>query len=89
MHMERNTSLHINEAVLHNAFQYAESKGMDLSTVVESFLIRMLSVDEKDKIKKFPISDKVRSLAGRMKSNVVMPDAKKVKEDYLKEKYDL
>ena len=87
--MERNTSLHINESVLHNAFQYAESKGMDLSAIVESFLVRMLTVNEKDKISNFPISDRVRSLAGRMKSEVVLPDDKKAKEDYLKEKYDL
>lgn len=87
--MERNTSLHINESVLHNAFQYAESKGMDLSAIVESFLVRMLTVNERDKISNFPISDRVRSLAGRMKSEVVLQDDKKAKEDYLKEKYDL
>jgi len=87
--MERNTSLHINESVLHNAFQYAESKGMDLSAIVESFLVRMLTVNEKDKISNFPISDRVRSLAGRMNPEVVLPDDKKAKEDYLKEKYDL
>ena len=89
MHMERNTSLHINESVLHNAFQYAESKGMDLSAIVESFLVRMLTVNEKDKISNFPISDRVRSLAGRMNPEVVLQDDKKAKEDYLKEKYDL
>lgn len=87
--MERNTSLHINESVLHNAFQYAESKGMDLSAIVESFLVRMLTVNEKDKISNFPISDRVRSLAGRMNPEVVLQDDKKAKEDYLKEKYDL
>ena len=87
--MERNTSLHINESVLHNALQYAESKGMDLSAIVESFLVRMLTVNEKDKISNFPISDRVRSLAGRMNPEVVLQDDKKAKEDYLKEKYDL
>ena len=87
--MERNTSLHINESVLHNAFQYAESKGMDLSAIVESFLVRMLTVNEKDKISNFPISDRVRSLAGRMNPEVVLQEDKKAKEDYLKEKYDL
>ena len=62
---------------------------MDLSAIVESFLVRMLTVNEKDKISNFPISDRVRSLAGRMKSEVIQPDDKKSKEDYLKEKYDL
>ena len=62
---------------------------MDLSAIVESFLVRMLTVNEKDKISNFPISDRVRSLAGRMKSEVIQSDDKKAKEDYLKEKYDL
>ena len=76
--MERNISLHINETILHNTFQYAESKGMDFSAVIESFLIRMLTVNEKDKVKNFPISDKVRSLANRIKPNITLLDDKTV-----------
>lgn len=87
--MERNISLHINETILHNAFQYAESKGMDLSAVVESFLIRMLTVNEKDKVKNFPISDKVRSLANRIKPDITLLDDKTEKDDYLRGKYGL
>ena len=87
--MERNTVLHINDAVLHTAFKYAESKGMDLSAMVESFLIQMVSIDEKTKVRNFPISDKVKSLAGRMKVDASHLDFEKEKENYMKEKYGL
>ena len=87
--MERNTVLHINDAVLHTAFKYAESQGMDLSAVVESFLIRMVSMDDKKPARNFPISDKVKSLAGRIKVDSSHLNLEKEKEDYLKEKYGL
>lgn len=87
--MERKTVLHINDAILHTAFKYAESKGMDLSAIIESYLVRMVSMEEKEKIKNYPISDKVRSLAGRMKANASLFDLENEKEKYLKEKYGL
>lgn len=59
--------LHIDDSVLHKAFYYAENQGLDLSTVVESFLRKFVVSSHKDTVKNFPISDKVRSLSGRLK----------------------
>lgn len=87
--MERSATLQLNDTILHKASLYAESKGVDLSAIVESFLLNLISVDNNSRIKTFPISDKVRSLAGHMKKNSTPVDSEKEKEEYFKEKYGL
>ena len=61
--MADNMTLHINNAILHQAFQYADAKGMNLSQIIESFLLNLVHVDKEESLKNFPISDKVKSLA--------------------------
>ena len=88
--MNGNMRLHINDAVLHNAFLYAEEKGVDLSVVVENFLKRLtISVKKEDKITNFPVSPKVKSLAGRVKIKSGSKDWEHEKDEYFKEKYGL
>ena len=87
--MDRNVTLRIDNTVLHNAFRYAESNGMDLSAIVESFLLRFMAVNENANRQAFPISEKVKSLSTRLKHVPQGFDWEKEKDAYLKEKYEL
>lgn len=82
-------TLHINNAVLHQAFQYADAKGMNLSQIVESFLLNFVRMNKEEKGKDFQISDKVKSLATRIRKDVQDVDWEKEKEEYLMQKYGL
>ena len=87
--MENDMTLHINRAVLHQAFQYADAKGMNLSQIVESFLLNLVHVDKKNSVRNIPISDKVKSLSERIRQDVHDIDYEKEKEEYLMQKYGL
>lgn len=87
--MENNLTLQINSTILHQAFQYADAKGVNLSKIVESFLLNLVQVNKEDGVKNFPISDKVKSLAARVQENGQNIDWKEDKEEYLKQKYGL
>lgn len=87
--MDNNMTLHINNAVLHQAFQYADAKGVDLSQVVESFLLNLIHGNRVESVKKISISDKVKALAGRIPLEAQNLDWKKEKEEYLMKKYGL
>ena len=83
-------ALHINDAILHEASLYAKEQGVDLSVVVESFLKRWISKPSlAEKIRKFPISNEVKSLTGHLKVDGNIIDWEKEKENYLIEKYGL
>ena len=70
-------ALHINDAILHEA-------------VVESFLKRWISKPSlAEKIRKFPISNEVKSLTSHLKVDGNIIDWEKEKENYLTEKYGL
>ena len=77
--MENNMTLHINNAILHQAFQYADAKGVNLSQIM----------DKEERLKNFPISDKVKSLATRIQKETQNIDWEKEKEEYLMQKYGL
>ena len=85
--MADNMTLHINNAILHQAFQYADAKGMNLSQIIESFLLNLVHVDKEESLKNFPISDKVKSLATRVQKEIKNIDWEKEKEEYLIQKY--
>ena len=89
MTMERDMGLHIDDVILRKAFFYAKMKGVDLSAVVENFLPQFVStsLSYEDKIKKFPISQEVKSLVGHPKVDAAAIDWEKEKEDYLLQKY--
>ena len=87
--MENNMILHINNAVLHQAYQYADAKGLNLSQIVESFLLNLIHVKKGENIKNFPISDKVKSLSKRIRQDALGIDYEEEKEEYLKQKYGL
>lgn len=87
--MGKKLTLHIDDSVLHKAFYYAENQGLDLSTVVESFLRKFVVSSHKDTVKNFPISDKVRSLSGRLKVKGDNVDWENEKNSYFEEKYGL
>jgi len=87
--MDKNMTLHINNAVLHQAFQYADAKGVNLSQIVESFLLNLIHVEKEEYLRNFPISDKVKSLSKRIRQEVQEIDEEKEKEDYLMQKYGL
>ena len=87
--MENNMTLHINNAILHQAFQYADAKGVNLSQIIESFLLNLVHVDKEERLKNFPISDKVKSLATRIQKETQNIDWEKEKEEYLMQKYGL
>lgn len=87
--MENNMILHINNAVLHQAYQYADAKGLNLSQIVESFLLNLIHVEKGENIKNFPISDKVKSLSKRIRQDALGIDYEEEKEEYLKQKYGL
>ena len=78
-----------NNTVLHQAFQYADAKGVNLSQIVESFLLNLVHLDKEDNVKNFPISDKVKSLATRIRKDIQSVNWEKEKEDYLMQKYGL
>ena len=87
--MDKNMTLHINNAVLHQAFQYADAKGVNLSQIVESFLLNLIHVEKEENLRNIPISDKVKSLSKRIRQEVQEIDEEKEKEDYLMQKYGL
>ena len=83
-------ALHIDNVVLHEASLHAKEQGVDLSVVIESFLKRWISKPSlEDKIRKFPISKEVKSLAGHLKMEGNAIDWEKEKDNYLIEKYGL
>ncbi len=88
--MNSNYSLYIDDSVLSRAQVYAQLKGISLSSIIESFLSKWTKEQSlEEKINKFPISNEVRSLAGRMKINANTVDLDLLRDDYLKEKYAL
>ena len=87
--MENNMTLHINNAVLHQALQYADAKGVNLSQIVETFLLNLVYANKKENLKNFPISDKVKSLATRIRQDVQDVDWEKEKREYFAQKYGL
>ena len=85
--MERNMILHIDPQTLQTAFDVAKVRGVDLSVVVDSFLLRFISTRNVDKTNKVPISEEVRALAGILASEDSGVDWKERKQEYLQSRY--
>ena len=81
-------ALHINRDVFQQASLYAKEQGVDLSAVIESFLIKWVSkLSLEEKIKNFPISEEVKSLAKHLHIDGNAMDWDKEREHYLADKY--
>lgn len=81
-------ALHINRDVFQQASLYAKEQGVDLSAVIESFLIKWVSkLSLEEKIKNFPISEEVKSLAKHLHIDGNAMDWDKEREHYLVDKY--
>lgn len=82
--------LHIDNALLHKAFSYTRSQGLDLSAILEDFLIQLISHSQssvEEKIRKVKISNEVKSLAGRLNLEGNAVDWDEAKQAYFREKY--
>ena len=81
-------ALHINRTVFQRASLYAKEQGVDLSAVIESFLMKWASKPSLDeKIKNFPISKEVKSLTEHLNIDGNAIDWDKKREHYLADKY--
>lgn len=81
-------ALHINRDVFQQASLYAKEQGVDLSAVIESFLMKWVSKPSlEEKIKNFPISEEVKSLAKHLHIDGNAMDWDKEREHYLVDKY--
>lgn len=81
-------ALHINRDVFQQASLYAKEQGVDLSAVIESFLMKWVSkLSLEEKIKNFPISEEVKSLAKHLHIDGNAMDWDKEREHYLVDKY--
>ncbi|MDE5611857.1 MAG: hypothetical protein K2I90_07575 [Odoribacter sp.] len=83
--MEGNLTLKINESILKKAVGYAQKNKIDLSVVIEDFLVRFS--DETTMLKrKVVISDEVQELVGIL-SATEQESWKEERANYLVEKY--
>lgn len=81
-------ALHINRDVFQQASLYAKEQGVDLSAVIESFLMKWVSkLSLEEKIKNFPISEEIKSLAKHLHIDGNAMDWDKEREHYLVDKY--
>ena len=86
--MNNQIALHINRDVFQQASLYAKEQGVDLSAVIESFLMKWVSQPSlEEKIKNFPISEEVKSLAKHLHIDGNAMDWDKEREHYLADKY--
>lgn len=60
--MKGNMVLNINERTLREALDYAKIKGIDLSAMVEKFLLKFISGKENN-ARDIQVSDEVKALA--------------------------
>ncbi|WP_165154713.1 DUF6364 family protein [Parabacteroides sp. ZJ-118] len=84
--MKGNSVLNIDEHTLREAFDYARIKGIDLSDMVEKFLLKFISGKE-DRTRKIQVSDEVRALAGILSSDKNDKSWRERKSDCLESKY--
>ena len=84
--MFETANLNIDSQALYNAFVYAEAHDIDLSALIESFLIQFSKGNVKD-IRDRQISKEVMDLAGSLSTTASSDDWKSQKTSYLSEKY--
>lgn len=84
--MFETANLNIDSQTLNRAYLYAQAHNIDLSALIESFLLQfsMGKIKEERNIK---ISKEVMDLAGSLSTNKVSNDWKAEKAAYLSEKF--
>lgn len=75
-------TLHLNKEVINQAKKYAREHQVSLSSLVETYLLRITSGSQKSQVKQRSI---VEELSGIIKLQET--DGKKEHSDYLEEKY--
>lgn len=83
--MKGNMALNIDERTLREAFDYAKTRGIDLSDMVEKFLLKFIS-GKVNKTRDVQVSDEVRALAGILSSDA-NTSWRERKNDYLESKH--
>ena len=84
--MFETANLKIDSQTLNQAYLYAQAHNLDLSAVIESFLISFTEGKTGD-VRHRTISKEVMDLAGSLASVEANDDWKNQKESYLLEKY--
>lgn len=84
--MFETANLNIDSQTLNRAYLYAQAHDLDLSEVIESFLVQFSMGRIKD-MRKILISKEVMELAGSLSATGDSGDWKTQKEAYLNEKY--
>lgn len=84
--MFETANLNIDSQTLNRAYLYAQAHDLDLSEVIEAFLLQFSMGKIKD-VRKVLISKEVMDLAGSIPATNVPDDWKTKKEAFLTEKY--
>lgn len=84
--MFETANLHIDSQTLNRAYLYAQAHNLDLSAVIEAFLLQF-SMGKIEDVRKIIISKEIMELAGSLPVDQVTDDWKTEKEAYLSEKY--
>lgn len=84
--MFETANLNIDSQTLNRAYLYAQAHNMDLSAVIEAFLLQFAMGKIKD-VRNMVISKEVMDLAGSLSATHDSNDWKAEKEAYLTEKY--
>lgn len=84
--MFETANLNIDSQTLNRAYLYAQAHNIDLSAVIESFLLQF-SMGGIKEVRNIKISKEVMDLAGSLSATDISDDWKTEKEAYLSEKY--
>lgn len=84
--MFETANLNIDGQTLNRAYLYAQAHDLDLSAVIEAFLLQF-SMGKIEDVRKIEISNEIMELAGSLPANQVSDDWRAEKEAYLTEKY--
>ena len=84
--MFETTNLNIDSQTLNRAYLYAQAHNIDLSALIESFLLEF-SMGKITEVRNIKISKEVMDLAGSLSVTETSNDWKVEKEAYLSKKY--
>lgn len=84
--MFETANLNIDSQTLNQAYLYAQAHNIDLSALIESFLLQF-SMGKIKEVRNIKISKEVMDLAGSLSTTEISDDWKAEKEAYLTEKY--
>ena len=84
--MFETTNLNIDSQTLNRAYLYAQAHNIDLSALIESFLLEF-SMGKLTEVRNIKISKEVMDLAGSLSVTETSNDWKAEKEAYLSKKY--